>query len=100
MDCRETRHLPRAGKERGSARLVEKSSMADKGAEIIYTNGDALAVRENHRTIQAKVGGVTDPHIPLIELVDEDGTIVSVNAHHIREIRDEGEKKAYRSAGF
>ena len=74
--------------------------MADKGAEIIYTNGDVLAVREDHRTIEAKVQGVTDPHIPLIELLDEDGTIISVNAHHIREIRDQGGKKAYRSAGF
>lgn len=75
--------------------------MAERGgAEIIYSNGDKLAVRENHRTIEAKIQAATDPHIPLIELIDEHGVTISVNAHYIREVRDVGGQIAYHSAGF
>lgn len=66
----------------------------------MFASRDKLGVGNTAAEIVAKVREVTNLPVPLIDLVDDRGSTVTVNANHIREVRDTAGHVSYRTTTF
>jgi hypothetical protein len=54
---------------------------------ITFSDGTRMDVQSTVKQIEAEIGGVTTPNIPLINVVDSGGRELRINANHIRDFR-------------